>query len=63
MTLEDTHSPGFFNRLSATADVEFHIDVVEVFFYSLWRNEKPDSDFLILQPLSQQVQDFQLAVR
>ncbi len=31
---EDTQSPGFFDRVQAVADIEFPIDIIEVFFYS-----------------------------
>jgi len=32
----DTQGLGFFNRLLAAADVEFAVNVVQVFFYGFW---------------------------
>jgi hypothetical protein len=60
---EDTQHLGFFNRMPVAADIELAIDVVQVFFYGFRRNEQLGSDFLVLQPLSQQIKDFVFLTR
>ena len=61
--MEDTKRVGFFNRLQAAGDVELSIDVIQVCFYGFRRNEQFDGNFLVLQVLSQQIQDLEFAIR
>jgi hypothetical protein len=42
---------GFFNRLASAIDVEFSVDVIQVFFYGLGRNEQFCGDLFVAEPL------------
>lgn len=53
---------GFFNRLPTTADIELPIHVVQVFFYGVRRDEQFSSNFLVAQPLRQQLQNIELPI-
>ena len=60
---QDTQCPGFFCRLPSVADIKFPIDIVQLFFYRIRRNEQLAANFLRWQPLDQEVQDLEFALR
>ena len=60
--LEDTQGVYFLNRLTALADIEFPVDVLQVSFDGCGWNKHFVSNFLVAQPLGQQLQDVEFAI-
>jgi hypothetical protein len=60
---ENIQHLGFFCRLASVADTEFPINILQVFFYCIRRNEQPGGNFSGRQPLHQKVQDLEFAAR
>jgi len=60
--LQNTQLFGSGNRLAAVADIELLEDIFQMCLYGFGRDEQFFRDFLVLQPLLQQLQNIELAV-